>query len=295
MQSTFARTEKTFTTPVILALLAVYIFWGAIYFAIALALESYPPLLASSIRYLVGGGLLYLYLLRRREPLPNLRQWRNAIPMGAIMISVVMGGTAIAQQWISSSLAAILAATIPAWVALFTGFMGQYPKRREWFGISLGFLGIVLINLNNLGGGSLKGIALMIFVAMAWAFGTTVKSRRKSNSTLADSTAEMLSGGAIMLMVSFFSGERLIATPTLSATLGLAFMALFGSSLVYVAYIYLVQTVRPSIATSNAYVNPAIAVLLGLLIGETITPITWLALGLILASVIILLREEKSG
>jgi drug/metabolite transporter (DMT)-like permease len=295
MQSSLPHTEKTFTTPVILALLAVYIFWGAIYFAISLALESYPPLLASSIRYLVGGGLLYVYLLLRRESLPNLHQWRNAIPMGTIMISIAMGGTAIAQQWISSSLAAILAATIPAWVALFTGFMGQSPKRREWLGIGLGFLGIVLINLNNLGGGSLKGIALMIFVAMAWAFGTTVKSRRKSSSTLADSTAEMLSGGAIMLMVSFFSGERLIATPTLSATLGLAFMALFGSSLVYVAYIYLVQTVRPSIATSNAYVNPAIAVLLGLLIGETITPMTWVALGLILASVIILLREEKEG
>src|SRR5687768_3064793 len=102
MQSTLSRTEKTFTTPVILALLAVYIFWGAIYFAISLALESYPPLLASSIRYLVGGGLLYIYLLLRREPLPNLRQWRNAIPMGTIMISIAMGGTAIAQQWISS-------------------------------------------------------------------------------------------------------------------------------------------------------------------------------------------------
>jgi drug/metabolite transporter (DMT)-like permease len=295
MQSSLSRTEKTFTTKVILTLLAVYIFWGAIYFAISFAIQSYPPLLASSIRFLVGGGLLVSYLLIRREPLPTLRQWRNAIPMGTIMISIVMGGTAIAQQWISSSLAAILAATIPAWVALFTGFMGQYPKRREWFGIGLGFLGIVLINLNNLGGGSLKGIALMTLVAIAWAFGTTVKSRRKSNSTLADSAAEMVIGGALLLLTSLVAGERLTATPTLSATLGLAFMALFGSSLVYVAYIYLVQTVRPSIATSNAYVNPAIAVLLGLLIGETITPITWLALGLILASVIILLREEQAG
>ena len=296
MQTTrLLRSRKTLFPPkIVLALLAVYILWGSIYLAIAFALESYPPLLASGIRFFVGGSLLGAYLLYRHEAMPTRTQWRRAIGMSTIMIVISMGGTAIAQQSISSSLAAIIAATIPAWTALFVGFMGRWSNRREWFGIALGFLGIILINIENLGSSNLFGILLMTFVAMSWAFGTSLKSRQKSASTLADSMAEMVCGGALLLLLSFVRGEQVIGTPTVNATMGLLYMTLFGSSLVYVAYIYLVQNVPPSIATSNAYVNPAIAVLLGLYIGETIAFTTWIALGFIIASVIVLLRDKRT-
>jgi drug/metabolite transporter (DMT)-like permease len=234
-------------------------------------------------------------MLYRHEAMPNFSQWRRAIGMSTIMIVISMGGTAIAQQSISSSLAAIIAATIPAWTALFVGFMGQWSHRREWFGIGLGFIGIILINVYNIGSSNFFGITLMTFVAMSWAFGTALKSRQKTQSTLADSMAEMVCGGALLFVLSALRGEHIIGTPTLNATMGLLYMTLFGSSLVYVAYIYLVQNVRPSIATSNAYVNPAIAVLLGLYIGEVIGFTTWIALGLIIASVLVLLREKQAN
>jgi drug/metabolite transporter (DMT)-like permease len=286
---------KTFTQQVILALLAVYIFWGSIYLAIEIALESYPPLLASGFRFLIGGGLMIAYLMVRREALPTMQQWRRAVSMGSIMIGVGMGGTAIAQQSITSSLAAIIAATIPAWVAVFIGIAGEWPQRREWVGIALGFCGIILINVNSLGSNSkLVGIGIMTLVAIEWAFGTSLKSRGKSGGTLADSTAEMLVGSVVLLAVSQISGERILTTPTLSATIALIYMGVFGSALVYVAYMYLVQTIRPAIATSNAYVNPAVAVLLGLTIGEVISFTTWIALGFILASVFVLLHEQQA-
>lgn len=287
------NSRTIFTPKIILALLAVYILWGAIYLATASAIESYPPLLASGLRFFVGGALLWAYLIFRREALPTRRQWRGAVGISIIMIVITMGGTAIALQYISSSLAAIIAATIPAWTALFVGFMGHRPHKREWFGIALGFFGIVLINIFNLGSGNLFGILLMTFIAMSWSFGTAIKSRQKSASTLADSMAEMVWGGSILLVLSFVSGERIVTTPTISATMGLLFMMFLGSSLVYIAYIYLVQNVRPAIATSNAYVNPAIAVMLGLFIGEKIPFTTWVALGVIIASVVILLRDKK--
>ena len=268
-----------------LALLAIYVIWGSTYLGMRIGLESFPPFLMAGVRFLIAGGGLMLVLRGRGEPPPSRAQWGGAAIMGALLLGLGNGGVMFAEyKGVTSGLAALGIATVPLWTSLFGGLWGQWPTKREWLGLAIGFCGILCLNLEGGLRGSPVGALSLVVSSVGWAFGS-VWSRRLTlpNGAMAPA-AQMLCGGVLLLAVSAVRGEHLHGLPLrpLLAFVYLVFAAVVG----YSAYAYLLAHVRPALATSYAYVNPVIAVGLGaLLAGEHLSIAGFAALALIVLGV----------
>src|SRR5690349_3477212 len=132
---------------VVLALLSLYIIWGSTYFGMRIALHDFPPFIMAGLRFLIAGILLYSFLRLRGTPTPTRTQWGGAAIIGVLLLAGGNGGVAFAEQWVASGLAAVALAAIPLWTALLFGLMGRWPTRLEWLGLVLGFIGVILLNL----------------------------------------------------------------------------------------------------------------------------------------------------
>lgn len=271
---------------VALALLSLYIIWGSTYFGMRIALHDFPPFIMAGLRFLIAGILLYSFLRLRGTPTPTRTQWGGAAIVGVLLLAGGNGGVAFAEQWVASGLAAVALAAIPLWTALLFGLMGRWPTRLEWLGLMLGFIGVILLNLeNNVWANPIGAIALLL-APISWALGTALISRLTLPSGLMSSAVEMLIGGTFLLVVGLGSGERMHSLPSLSSVEAMAFLILFGSLIAFCSYGYLLTRVRPALATSYAYVNPMVAVALGIgFAGERITIIGILAMLIILSGV----------
>ena len=185
--------------------------------------------------------------------------------------------------------------------ALLIGFgliWGQRTTRLEWAGILLGLIGIGLLNLGSNLQASPLGAVLIIFAAAAWSFGSMWSKNLKLPAGPMASAVEMLAGGVALLAGSLLSGERMVAAPTLAGWGALAYLILFGSIIAFSSYLYLLKNVRPAAATSYAYVNPVVAVLLGIAFaGESIGLEEGLAMLVIIGAVVLIglpqWRERK--
>ena len=279
---------------IVLALLALYLIWGSTYLGIRIAIEGFPPFMMAGIRFTVAGSALYLFLRLKGEPNPNLKQWRNAGMIGLLLLLGGNGGVTFAEQWVPSGLAAVAVATMPLWAALFAGLFGRWPGKIEWLGLAVGFVGVVLLNLENgLRANPIGAIALII-ATMSWAFGSTWSRKLELPKGLMGSAVEMLVAGVVTLFVSLGVGEQLQSAPSERSWLALIYLIIFGSLVAYSAYMYLLANVRPTLATSYAYVNPIVAVALGaLIVGETITGLGIIAMVVILAGVVLVLVARK--
>ncbi len=272
-------------------LLAVYLIWGSTYLGIRFGLEGFPPLLMAGIRFLCAGSAVYLWLRLRGEPAPSPGQWRNAAIMGALLLGIGNGMVSVAQQWVSSGLAAIAVASMPLWAAIFGALYGRRYLRVEWMGVLVGFAGVLFLNFGaELRAQSWAALALLLAPA-GWAFGSVWSRGRDLPAPFMSTAAQMLCGGALMLTVGLLTGERITSVPPTSAILAVAYLAVFGSIIGFGAYIWLLHHVRPALATSYAYVNPPIAVLLGaLLAGERVGMVTIVAMAVILGGVVLITR-----
>src|SRR2546426_6300615 len=134
---------------IILSILALYLIWGSTYLGMRIALEGFPPFLLAGVRFLIAGGILYTLLRIRGTPAPRGKQWAGAAVLGALLLVGGNGGVVFAEQWVASGLAALGLAAIPLWTILFFGLWGRWPKRMEWLGLGLGFVGVVLLNLES--------------------------------------------------------------------------------------------------------------------------------------------------
>lgn len=280
------------SVAVVGALLVVYLVWGSTYLAIKFALESFPPFFFAGIRFATAGLLFYLWLRWRGAASPTPTQWRSAALIGLLLPAIGNGGVVYAQQFVGSALAATMVATVPLWAALFAGLWGRWPVRMEWVGLAIGFGGIVLLNLE----GDFAARPLMALIlavsAASWAFGSLYTRRIDTAPGAMNAATQMLFGGAWMMVFSLVRGETLAVTPTLKATLAVLYLIVFGSILAYSAYVWLIAHTRPTVATSYAYVNPVVAVVLGITLGgESIALAGYLAIGLVLAGVALLLHE----
>lgn len=281
---------------VLLALLAVWLIWGSNYLAIRVALESFPPFWMSGVRFLLAGGMLYLFLRSQGVPAPSLTQWVSAALAGTIILVGGNGGLAYAEQSVASGLAALGMATIPIWAAVFSGIWRNWPTRLEWAGMSFGLLGVGLLNLEgSLRANPLGAVALMI-AAISLAFGSVWSRHLPLPPGLMASAVEMLVAGGLFLLSSLILKEHMPGLPTKLSFAGLIFQVVFASLVAYSAYCYLLHQARPSLATSFAYVNPIIAVGLGVgLAGEHITTVGFLAMLIILAGVaLVALGQRKT-
>ena len=130
---------------VALALAIVYVVWGSTYLAIRLALEGgYPPLLmVSGCRFVLAGSLMYAFLRWRGVPTPTRAQWQTLAVMGLLLLLMGNGLVVLAEQSVSSGLAAVAIASVPLWFGLFGALRGEHPSRGEWLSIGVGLAGVV--------------------------------------------------------------------------------------------------------------------------------------------------------
>jgi drug/metabolite transporter (DMT)-like permease len=278
------------------ALLAVWVVWGSTYLAIKISLETIPPFVMGGARSMVAGTLLLAALRLRGVPSPPLAQWRNAALLGFLMVTLANGAVVWAQGTIPSSLAALGVATTPLWVALATGFLEGWPRPLEWLGLAIGFGGVVLLN----GDGALRATpfaAFLLLVAqLSWGAGTILNRRLALPSGPMASATQMLTGGTTLFVIGLAVGERVTALPSATSLAAFAYLVLFGSILAFSAFNFLIRNVSPALATSNAYVNPLVAVLLGVGPGgERLGPATLAAMVVTLVGVaLVLLAHERT-
>ncbi|MBO6276754.1 MAG: drug/metabolite exporter YedA, partial [Pseudomonas sp.] len=200
------------------------------------------------------------------------------------------GGVTLAEHsGVASGVAALAVATVPLFTLLFGYFWGNRNTRLEWAGIVLGLIGIGMLNLGSNLQASPMGAARVIFAAAAWAFGSVWSRHLPLPAGPMASAAEMLTAGAVLLAGSLLSGERMTQMPTAAGWGALLYLVFFGSIIAFSAYMYLLKNVRPAAATSYAYVNPAVAVMLGIAFaGESIGFEECLAMAVIISAVVLI-------
>ncbi|MEO3991266.1 drug/metabolite exporter YedA [Pseudocitrobacter cyperus] len=275
--------------PLVGALFALYIIWGSTYFAISIGVASWPPFMMAGVRFLSAGILLLSYLLLTGHRLPAWRPLLNAALIGVLLLSVGNGLVTVAEhQNVPSGIAAVMVATVPLFTLCFSRFFGIATRKVEWLGIAIGLAGIILLNSGGNLSGNPWGAVLILIGSMSWAFGSVYGSRIELPVGMMAGAIEMLAAGIVLMFASWLTGERLTAMPDTSGFLAVAYLAIFGSIIAINAYMFLIRNVTPAVATSYAYVNPVVAVLLGTgFNGERLSGVEWLALVIIITAVVL--------
>jgi len=268
------------------SLIGVYLIWGSTYLGIRIALESYPPFLMAAIRFPIAGVLMLVFLHWRGVAMPTRRQWFNCFVTGSLLLGMGNGLVCYAEQTVASGIAAVAVASVALIMAIFAGLYGQWPSRVEWAGLLVGFIGVVVLNFGGELRGSPAGAIALMLATLGWAFGSVWSKHQDMPQPMMSAAAQMLCGGITLAAIALLRGEHLSALPSLNATLALLYLLVAGSILGFSAYIYLLHHTRPALASSYAYVNPPVAVLIGVaLAGETVTTLDIVGMIVILASV----------
>jgi len=279
------------------ALLIVYLFWGGTYLGIRFAVQTIPPFLMAGTRFLIAGIAVYLYARMRGAAKPKKEHWIDAGIVGALLL---LGGNGIvswAEQMVSSSIAALLIATVPLWMILLGLFAKDTPRPNAIVcaAVALGFAGIAILVLPSSGIGriSLTGVAALLVASLFWSLGSMYSRRaRLPGSPLLAVGMQMLVGGALMVLGSGLGGEWSRFHPaqvSARSLFGMGYLVLFGSIVAYNAYIWLLKNADPTWVSTYAFVNPIVAVFLGwLLAGEQLTARSVWATAIIVLSVVII-------
>lgn len=278
-----------------LALLALYFIWGSTYLAIGFLVQTFPPFYGAGVRFLGAGILLFAFLKARGAPWPSWREWAGAAIVGGLLLAGGNGFVSYAEQSVASGLTAVLIATVPLWAAVFARLWGQRPTRPEVIGLVVGFAGVGLLNAGTSLSAHPIGAIILILAAASWAFGSVWSRYLKLPAGVMSSATQMLAGGCILMVLGLISGEHVSRLPSQRGMWALLYLIFIGSLVAYVSYVYLLRTVRPTLATSYAYVNPAVAVGLGIVLnGERMTFAGGIALVVILAAVCLVVMGKRS-
>jgi drug/metabolite transporter (DMT)-like permease len=282
--------------PLIIACLAAtWLIWGSTYLAIKLALPDIPPFLQMGTRFLVAGTLLLSWALWRRRAMPTLRQWRNGAIVGSFMLAGNVGGVAYAEQSVASGLVVAFIAIVPALITIASLPFGIRPSRLEVIGIALGFAGVLLLVRGRSFAASPAGLIAMTIAALGWSIGSVLSQHvLRLAAGAAGFATEMIGAGVVLLLVSLVVRETFHWPPGPIAIAAWLYLVLFGSLIAFSAYMVLLGNTRPALATSNSFVNPIIGMLLGVSLGgEAVTRQEWLAVGIIVLGVTVLILGRK--
>ena len=277
------------------ALFCTYFIWGSTYLAIRFGIESFPPFMMAGVRFTIAGAIMYVVMRHMGSPNPDRRQWLGAGVVGLLLPALGNGTVCYVQQTVSSSVAALSIATAPIWMAVFSSIWGHKIIAKEWLGIAIGLVGIVLLNLGGSFSGDFMSAFLLIFAAASWSFGSVWGKRLAMPKGLMASAAQMLVGGVALLISSALFGETWPQTVSMKSWGALLFLIVLGSIVAYSAYQYLLHTVRPLVASSNTFVNPMVAFAVGIwFAGEHVTSMELIALAVILLGVFLVLSANQS-
>jgi drug/metabolite transporter (DMT)-like permease len=272
------------------ALFTVYVVWGSTFLAIAVADRSLPPLLMLAARFLIAGATLLVWKRAR----PTLRQWRAAAIVGAALLVVDTGGVALAEQRVASGTAALIVASVPLFIAVLERIC--FGRRMPVAGIAVGLFGVALL-VGPSGDVDAVGAATLLVASFAWAAGSTyARVAPLPEDTVVSAALQMVTGGALLGLLGLAHGERVhhVTGTSLGA---FAFLVVFGSLVAFTAYGWLLRNAPSPLVSTYAYVNPAVAVLLGALFaGEHVGPREVAAGLVVLASVALLaVRHERAA
>ena len=284
------------STLLVACLAIVYVVWGSTYLAIHFVVDGIPPLMSSAIRNFCAGPILLGFLKWRGAPWPTWRQWRNGALIGFMMMGLGNGLVCVAETRVPSGLAALIIAGTPVFAILFAwGLFGVRPRLLEWLGIVLGLAGMGLLNFDLHAAASPAYVAVLFVAGASWAGATVLQPRLDLPKGPMSAAVQMLGGGASLVVMAALHGERLdVATVPLSAWLALAYLVVFGSIVAYTAFVYVIGHSRPALATSYAYVNPVVAVGLGVLfVGETVSAPMLAGMAVILSGVGLLMIGSR--
>lgn len=280
---------------VVVCLAAVYVVWGSTYLAMRVVVEQVPPFQMAAARFLLVGTVLLLFLRVRGQPWPTQKEWLWATPVGCLMFVCGNGTVGFAEKHLSSGIAAVVCATMPLWTAALGPLFGERTSGREFVGMALGFAGVAILGFGNEMRGEPIHAAVLMVAPLAWALGSLLARKLPLARGLMSAATQMISGGALMALVSVGLGEPLPSQLSTKVILSWLYLCLFGSLLAYSAYTFLLRETRPAVATSYSYVNPVIAVLMGhALGGETLGPEVVGALVLIVAATVLVVISKRS-
>jgi drug/metabolite transporter (DMT)-like permease len=272
-------------------LAATWLVWGSTYLAIKYALVSLPPFFQMGTRFVAAGAVLLAWMrLARGAPLPTLKQWRNALVVGSLMLGGGMGGTAVAEVSVGSGLVVAFIAVVPLMIALVNLLFGVRPGTRELVGIGIGLAGVLLLTQGAGFQASPQGLAAIATACIAWSIGSVLSQRGLPLAPGAMGFAsEMLCGGAVLLVLARIYGETPQWPPETMAAAAWLYLVVFGSLIAFNAYMVLLSRTSAGLASSYTFVNPVIAMLLGVAIaGEHVTAFEWVAVGVVLTGVVLL-------
>jgi drug/metabolite transporter (DMT)-like permease len=292
--------EKRAAILLVLAFAAVYIIWGSTYLAIAIGIESFPPLLLPAARHLMAGLILYPVLRWKTGIRPTPTQWRTAIITGLLLLLIGNGGVCLSERTVPSGVAALLVAMVSFWMVLLDWLRpgGMRPLPRVVASLVLGFGGLVLlVGPAHLGGSERVnpiGAGILLVASFAWACGSIYsKHGDLPQSPLLGVAMQSIAGGAALWVVGLLAGEGRqlhLGAVSVRSWIALAYLMVFGSGLGFTAYVYLLKKSSAARVGTYAFVNPVVALFLGWLgAGEAITLRTALAAAVILTAVLLVI------
>jgi len=282
------------------ALLALYIVWGSTYLAIRFAVETMPPFLHGSIRFLISGAILFIWRRTAGDTMPTMKQWRSTAIIGTFLLLGGNGLVSLAEKTVPSGIAALVIATVPFWLVLFESFRtgGAKPTWLSIVGLIIGFGGVfLLIGPARITGAHQSfdpfGVALLLIAPILWAMGSIyAKGADLPKSTLLSTGMQMLAGAVSLFIVSVGTGELngfSFGEVSMRSWWGVIYLIIFGSLVGFVAYGWLLQNSPISLMSTYAYVNPIVAVFLGwLFANEILNTRIALATAIIIGSVVLI-------
>lgn len=290
-------TPRRLSPLVIGCLAATWLIWGSTYLAIRFALVGFPAYFLMATRFVCAGALLMGWQMARGAALPNATEWRNALLVGTLMLGGGMGGVAFAEQTIASGLVVAFIAVIPLLLVLINVAFGVYPRRRELIAVTVGFAGVLMLTQGPGIRGSPAGLLAIGLGTTSWALGSVLSQRRFRLAAGATGFAsEMLCGGLVLFVMSALRGESWHLPLVLSAWLAWAYLVSLGSLIAFNAYMLLLARASASLAASYSLVNPVVALCLGVTLGaEVVSMWEWLASGVIVVGIVLLLNDQRTS
>lgn len=293
---------KNCNIKILLAFTAIYILWGSTYFAVRVGIETIPPFLISALRFSAASMILFVYCFVKKEKLPGFKNiFYNSIS-GILMLG---GGTvsiAWSEQYVSSSVAAIIVTFLPFWFVLLDKRQWGYYFSNKIIlaGLLLGFIGVMLLtvfsktdtfNLNKPGHTAL-GITAILSGGIAWTIGSlSSKYSNNAGSLLMNGCIQLFATSAVCFILSFLSGELntfSLQQVSKQSAIALLYLIFFGSLAAYISYLYLLKKLPAVQVSTYVYVNPVVAVLLGVIFAnEQISITEVIALFIILCGVLL--------
>lgn len=287
-----------------LGLVVLYVVWGSTYLGIRIAVETIPPFVMASSRFLIAGIALFAWsLLRERRAFawPSRREWRDNFIVGALLLGGGMGMVSWGEQTVPSGIAALMIALMPVWVAVLGRiFLGERLPRLAVAGIAVGLAGVAILVGGPDTGEPLDAAGVLALIAspISWSAGSLYAANRVPHSSrpLTATAMQMVCGAAVLAVAALVTGEPgrlrvdLISTSSLVA---LAYLTVAGSLVAFSTYVWLLRVAPLPLIATYAYVNPVVAVVLGaVILGETLTPTKLLAGGVIVFAVALIITAR---